>query len=110
MRDAEFLHLSRRKISHILSLKSDRAVRGPSEPGQRLDQFGLTVPLDARDTDDLARSNCKRNTVNSLPMSAGDGKVCDFENDVTRLRIGLLNAQQHVAPDDHSRKLSCVRF
>ena len=78
---------------------------GSAQAGDRVDQLGLAVAVDAGDADDLARAHVERDAAHRLePAVVEDVEVLDLEQRLARLRRLLLDAEQHLAADHHARE------
>ena len=85
---------------HRLPGDLDRAALDPAQPGDRLDQLGLPVAVDAGDADDLPGSDRERDAAHLGDAAVVDDvEVLDREQDVARLARRLLDLEQHLAAD-----------
>jgi hypothetical protein len=76
----------------------DRAGGRPAQAGDRLDELGLAVAVDAGDADDLAGAGVQREPLDGLePAVVGDVQVAHLEHRLLRVGGVLLHAQEHLA-------------
>ena len=74
--------------------------RGVAEAGDRVDQLGLAVVVDAGDPDDLAGAHLERDAAHLLdPAVVEHVQVLDLEQRLAGLRHGLLDPEDHLAAD-----------
>ena len=61
------------------------AARDRAQPGQRLDELGLAVAVDARDADDLAGAHVERDAAHRLELAVVEHvQVLDLEQRLAR--------------------------
>ena len=95
----------RARAGQVLAGDGDRARARLAQAGDRVDQLGLPVAVDAGDRDDLAGADAERHAANRLEAAiVVDVKVVDLQQHVARLRRRLVDAKQHVAADHHPRQ------
>jgi hypothetical protein len=76
-----------------------------AQPGERVDQLALAVPVDAGDADDLAAPHLERDAAHGLEAAVVEhGQVLDVQERLARLRRPFLDPQQHLAPDHRARE------
>ena len=98
--DAHVEHVSRVRVVHGAAVDRDGAALGLAQPGDRLDQLRLAVPVDAGDADDLTRPDVEADTAHLLDAAiVAHVQVSDREDDVAGGRRRLLDAEQHFASD-----------
>ena len=70
-----------------------------SQPRQSVDQLGLSVAVDSRDADDLARTHVERDAAHRLePAVVAHDEILDLQQGLPRRRLLLLDPQQHLRP------------
>src|SRR5579859_2607260 len=88
---------------------ADLALCNLAHSGQGLDQFGLTVPLHTRDSQDFARAHIKADTMQRFKVAVR-ARVYIF--DVQHYRAGprgsLVDTQQNLATDHQTRDFCLV--
>ena len=105
--DAGVEHLARRRVRGRRPCPATLIVPSASgaEPGERVDQLGLAVAVDAGDADDLAGADVERDAAHLLEAPVvEDVQVVDLEQRVARRRGRLLDAEQHLAADHRPRE------
>ena len=70
---AEIDDLARPGARDVPSRQLHRAGGRPPQPGEDLDELGLAVAVDARDTDDLARTNLEGDAADALEAAVVHG-------------------------------------
>ena len=82
------------------------ARRACARPGDRLDELGLAVAVDAGDARrSRPRARSKRDAAHRLePAVVDDVEVLDLEQRLAGRRRRLVDAQQHLAPDHQPRE------
>ena len=98
-------HLARRSACST-SLPATAIVPGSRVPqaGDRVDQLGLAVAVDAGDADDLAGAHLERDAAHLLDAAVVEHvQVLDLEQRLARVRRRLLDAEQHLAADHQLR-------
>ena len=73
------------------------------QPCHGLDQFGLTVALHASDAEDLTGPHGETDVVDLWAFTGllAHGQVFDFEGRARRMRLSLLDREDHLAPNHH---------
>ena len=95
----------RRRARHVLAGDAHRAGGDAAEACDRVDQLGLTVPVDPGEADDLARANAERDAAHLLdPAVVVDAEIRDLEERLRRLRRRLRDAQQDLSADHEARE------
>ncbi len=93
-------HLARRRVVELAAADAHDAARRAGQAGERFDQLGLAVAVDAGDADDLAGANLERHAAHFLDAAVvGHPQVLDLQQNVADLRRRLFDAQEDVAPD-----------
>ena len=94
------------RVAHACAVMSSPSIVivpafGDRRPGDRVDQLGLAVSVDARDADDLAGADLERDAAHLLdPAVVHDLQVLDHEQRLAGLGGDLVDAQQYL-PADH---------
>ncbi len=85
----------------MLGAGEGHAARGRlSEARERLDELGLTVPVDACDADDLPRTHAEADAAHRREAAVVlDRELLDLEEGLARRRRLLVDLQHHFAPD-----------
>ena len=104
-------HLDRIIAGHFGSPEHDRAVIRFSQPGDGFDQFGLPVPFDAGESNDLACPNdiLRLSTALRAPLPRTI-RLNTCSADSPGLRWRPIDRQQHVAPDHQFCQLGRIGF
>ena len=76
------------------------------KPRYAVNKFGLTVAVNARDTNDFARMHLKTHVLYGkfFVNLAFDAQFIDFQNDVAGDRLVLIDLKLHLATDHHFGK------
>ena len=76
------------------------------KPRYAVNKFGLTVAVNARDTHDFARMHLKTHVLYGkfFVNLAFDAQFIDFQNDVARDRLVLIDLKLHLTTDHHFGK------
>ena len=83
----------------------DRAPLVREDAGERLQELGLAVAGDARDTQDLAGADGEARVPDAEhPGAVAHREVLDLEHGFARSRRALLHAEEHAAADHHRRE------
>ena len=94
-----------RRPRQLAAVDDDPARGRMAEPGERVDELRLAVPVDARDPDDLAGANLERDPAHHLETAVVDHVyVLGLENRSTRLGRLLLHPEEHLPADHHPRE------
>ena len=92
------------------SVDEHGAVVGLAQAHDRLDQLALTVGVHAGDADDLARAHVEGDAAHGGQPAVVTGREAgDLQQRLAGLVVGLLDAQQHVAPDHQRRQRALGR-
>src|SRR5438046_5481051 len=88
------------RARQLLPADQYSTARRLAEARERVDELRLSVAVDARDADDLARVHLERDVAHRLELAVvEDSKVVDLEERLTWVRGRLVDAEQHLAPD-----------
>ena len=93
------------RVRHVASVDDDPPGRRVAEPGDRVDQLGLPVRVDAGEADDLAAPHLEADVTDGLEAAVVDhAQVLHLQQRLAGLRRVLVDTQQHLAPDHHPRE------
>ena len=100
--DRRVVDVSRRGVPQLLAGHTDRSGDRISHAGESFDQLGLTVALDAGDSDDLAVVYIERDVVDEgSPGLVGDVQLVDCERRLAGIGWLLVDDQLHGTTDHH---------
>ena len=103
--DSGIQHLPGARLVQLLVADPNRTALDLRQPRDRVDQLGLAVAVDARDTDDLARVHLERHAAHLLdPAVVADVEVLHGQRDLAGLPRRLVDAQEHLAADHRPRE------
>ena len=89
----------------VAPFHDDRTAVHVRQPGHRVDQLGLAVPVDAGDPDDLPGAHLERDAAHLLdPAVVEDAQAVDAEQRLSGVGGVLSDAQQDVAADHQPRQ------
>ena len=106
VRDADVGHPARAGLLDVLAGDGGFARVDRSQPGNRLDELGLAIALDAGDDHDLARPDIEVDSLDHhLVAIVADLQVANAQDDLAWLRLALGHDQLDIAPDHEVREL-----
>ncbi len=98
--DAAAVGLPRRGMRHLAALEHDAPIAGPAHAGERFDELGLAVSVDAGDAQDLALPQGEGHAPHGIEAAVvAHPEVVDLQDDLARRAGCPLDLQQDLAPD-----------
>ena len=91
----------------VLAVQRDLAARQFFEAGEAIDELGLAVALDARQTDDLACVDLEGDVLDGvlLALVVVDGDILHVQHDIARVSGLFIDLKLDVTADHHAGKL-----
>ena len=103
--DAGVERLAGLGVAQLVPTDAHRASVGAAQAGDRVDQLGLPVAVDAGDADDLAGAHLEADAGHLLDAAVvEDMQALHLEQHLARVRRRLLHVEQDVAPDHQARQ------
>ena len=104
---AELAALADRGACDVVPLQPDRAGARTFQPGQRVDELRLAVPLYAGQADDFAAPHGKGGVFHGVVVVefAGHGHTFDAQHLFAGRPVFLVYLEFHIAADHHARQL-----
>ena len=111
MRNAGGRNLSRRTRWQRLFLQDDAPGIDQTKSGQRLNKFGLAIPLHPGDCKDLTAPNFKRGVVYGESTRVIENvEPLHLEDRLGNVRLGSTDGELHLATNHHFGKDRCGRL
>ena len=94
-------------VGDVLAVQRDLAARQLLKAGETVDELGLTVALDARQTDDLAAVDLEGDVLDGvlLALVVVDGDALHVQHDLARVGGLFIDLKLDIAADHHAGKL-----
>src|SRR5262249_47884382 len=97
--------LARWGVGHIMPVDNHLPAKRSPQPGDRFDQFSLSVALYPRDADDLARAHFQRDTLDRFQVAVVvDDQIADHQYRISGLGFVFFDFEQPFTTDHHFRQ------